>query len=318
MRISLALALFAVVRGQSGWFDNADSNNDLQLTVSEIAEATGRSEDQIAWWIRHQGADQDGNGAITRDEAYRLSPNYRPQGASDVTFQDLDANGDGTLTVNEIAEATGHSASSIARWIVRQQADQNGDGLIQRDEAYRLDPSYRPDRGAARPTPTPSKSAPSCIIEKPRFSGGWFMFGLAHAGTIAGAVLCKALIVSALPALGAALGRPEAPSVLTGLVGLWLFVLGCCVGAGGGYASYGWGFIVGCVASLLGHIATKAYRAAKSGVPIAGAIFGNATPTRTTPMAATDQSSVAASNFMPPVPIVIAQPGMPATQPSQD
>ena len=79
-------------------FDTADTNKDGQLDAAEMAahrelmRGTARANAQQRW----QAADQDGDGALSRDEATASMPGIARQ------FEKFDANSDGKIGRDEM------------------------------------------------------------------------------------------------------------------------------------------------------------------------------------------------------------------------
>ncbi len=123
------------------------------------------------------------------------------------------------------------------------------------------------------------------------FNGGLFSLGL-FLGALATAlwVFGGAAVQSWRSGLPAPAGALLGTAPLLGLV-----VLGALLGAGGGAMSMGWGLVTGGVLSLVG---TRVYTVHRRGEgltlgAVVGVVGGSSTRSRTNPMAATDQSSVA-------------------------
>jgi len=276
-------------------FSGMDTDGDMELSVSELAAATGETEEAIRWWIRHQRADRDLDGKISASEAWRLDPDYDPREEATYrsprpTFQDIDANGDGILTVHEIARMTGYTEAAVSQWLAQQGADMDGDGALSQQEADAMSAGRR-----GQPCPAAG--------EKEGGSWGFFLLGLWLGGLALPAWAWLGITTMLERSLALQLGAK-----CGGI--LWIFLLGWFVGGSGGAGSFGSGFVVGILCGTLCLVAWLVLEAKKSGAPITvHAVFGTlGSQPANAPMASTDQ----VSTFSPPVPIVLAQPMPPA------
>ena len=97
--------------------------------LAQSPEISGRPQDKARFDQRFRAADQDSDGALTRDEARRSMPSvYR-------RFKEIDTDHDGKVTREEIEAAFSKRAREERERLMALDTDRNG--VISRDEILR-------------------------------------------------------------------------------------------------------------------------------------------------------------------------------------